>query len=100
MFNLVIKTGTKRGLEGNLSLEFPLIPTMQHLIDWKSAAPDDVAWFDQLVVGSTALKSKLKAKKRATLDQAIRDSARPVTKVKVQLHKPKDDNEKEEWETE
>jgi len=82
------------------SLEFPLIPTMQHLIDWKSAAPDDVAWFDQLVVGSTALKSKLKAKKRAVLDQAIRDSARPVTKVKVQLHKPKDDNEKEEWDAE
>ena len=82
------------------SLEFPLIPTMQRLIDWKSAAPDDVAWFDQLVVGSTALKSKLKAKKRAVLDQAIRDCARPISKIKTALHKPIDDGPKEEWENE
>jgi hypothetical protein len=42
------------------------------------------------------LKSFLKAKKRATLDQAIRDVAVPVTRIKTGLFKPVDDNDIEE----
>jgi len=78
------------------SQEFPLLPVMGKLADWKHAAPDDIAWFDKLRVSATKLKSFLKAKKRATLDQAIRDVAVPVTRIKTGLFKPVDDNDIEE----
>jgi hypothetical protein len=44
------------------------------------------------------LKSFLKAKKRATLDQAIRDVAVPVSRIKLGLHLPDDDPEDKEKE--
>ena len=78
------------------SQEFPLLPVMEKLIDWRGAAPDDVAWFDKLRVSATKLKSFLKAKKRATLDQAIRDVAVPVSRIKTGLHKPVDDKDEPE----
>jgi hypothetical protein len=80
------------------SQEFPLLPVMEKLIDWRGAAPDDVAWFDKLRVSATKLKSFLKAKKRATLDQAIRDVAVPVSRIKLGLHLPDDDPEDKEKE--
>lgn len=78
------------------SLEFPLLRVMEKLIDWKGAAPDDVAWFDKLRVSSSKLKPYLKAKKRATLDQSIRDVAILVSKIRTGLHKPVDDKDEPE----
>ena len=84
------------GPKATESQEFPLLPVMEKLIDWQGAAPDDVAWFDNLRVSATKLKSYLKAKKRATLDLAIRDVSVPVSRIKTGLHKPVDDKDVEE----
>ena len=84
------------GPKATESQEFPLLPVMEKLIDWQGAAPDDVAWFDNLRVSATKLKSYLKAKKRATLDQSIRDVSVPVSRIRTGLHKPVDDKDDEE----
>ena len=84
------------GPKATESQEFPLLPVVEKLIDWKGAAPDDVAWFDKLRVSATKLKSFLKAKKRATLDQAIRDVSVPVSRVKTELYKPVNESDGEE----
>jgi hypothetical protein len=81
------------GSKATESQEFPLLPVMEKLADWKHAAPDDVAWFDKLRVSATKLKSYLKAKKRVTLDLAIRDVSVPVTRIKTGLHCPVDEND-------
>jgi hypothetical protein len=52
---------------------FPLVPTVSMLSEWIGENPEDKTLWERLRVGSTELKSKLKAKKRAILDQRLRD---------------------------
>jgi hypothetical protein len=85
--------------EGN-----PVLPIVSLLMDYHHSTPGDTAWFGKLSISSTELKSKLKAKSRAFLDQAIKDTAEHVTKVKLKVSKPLDaideDGDDEEWDDE
>jgi hypothetical protein len=85
----------------------PSMPIISLLMDYAHSTPDDTAWMAKLVISSTAMKSYLKAKKRAFLDQAVSDTAEKVTKVKLKVSKPLDaipeeveDEDREEWDEE
>lgn len=85
--------------------EFPLIPTMQKLLDYRHTEEEnptgkggvpDVAWIANLRVGATKLKQYLRPKKRAFLHQSIMDTvAVKVTKTPTRLHRPDDEPEEE-----
>jgi hypothetical protein len=67
---------------------FPLIETANMLQEWVDCG-DDPTLLNGLRVGSSQLKSKLKAKKRAALDQRIRDTVMVAeTKVKFSIKSP------------
>lgn len=67
---------------------FPLIDTANMLQEWVECG-DDPTLLNGLRVGSSQLKSKLKAKKRAALDQRIRDTVMvKETKVKFSIKSP------------
>ena len=77
----------------------PVMPIVSLLMDYHHSTPDDTGWYGQLYISSTALNSKLGAKKRAFLDQAVTDAADKVTKAKMKVSKPLDavpDEEPEE----
>ncbi len=80
------------------SQEFPLLPTMEALLEHKNMTPGDTDWFANLRVSATKLKQYLKAKKRAPLHQFIMDTvATKVSRVQTGLHKPVDDRDNEEY---
>jgi hypothetical protein len=87
--------------EGN-----PSLPIVSLLMDYAHSTPEDTGWFGKLSISGTELKSKLKAKSRAFLHQAITDTAEKVTKVKMKVSKPldsideepEDDNDEGNWE--
>jgi len=87
--------------EGN-----PSLPIVSLLMDYAHSTPGDTGWFGKLSISGTELKSKLKAKSRAFLHQAITDTAEKVTKVKMKVSKPldsideepEDDNDEGNWE--
>lgn len=85
------------GPKATESQEFPLLPTVEALIEHRNQSPEDVGWFDNLRVSATKLKSYLKAKKRAPLHQFIMDTvATKVTRIRTGLYKPVDDKDTEE----
>ncbi len=82
----------------------PDMPIVSLLMDYAHASPDDIAWMGKLTISSSTVKPYLKAKKRAFLDQAVKDTADKVTKVKLKVSKPLDtvpdedpDESTEEW---
>jgi len=77
-------------------LEFPLLKTVPLLLDYADASPEDRTWLEKLTISATKLKSYLGAKKRAMIDQRIRDeAAKPVTRTRTGLFTT-DPNEPEE----
>lgn len=83
-------TGIATDKEGN-----PSMPIISLLMDYAHSTPGDVSWYGKLSISSTELKSKLKAKSRVNLHQAITDTAEKVTKVKLKVSKPLDSIEEE-----
>ena len=74
------------------------VPILQQYIE---ASPDDSEFVTKLNLSATKLRSYLKAKKRAMLDQRIHDEAAvSVTKVKTKLHSPDDDPNENEYQGE
>ena len=65
-----------------------VMPVVDSLVDYAYAAPEDSAWLGKIQISSTSIKSYLKTKKRAVLDQAIDDVVEKVTKVKLAVSKP------------
>lgn len=55
------------------SFYYPAVQTMDKLIQWNEASGGDPTLFNGLRISSTQLKPKLKARKRAILDQALAD---------------------------
>ena len=84
--------------EGN-----PVMPIVSLLLDYAHATPDDTLFLGKLTISSTPLSTPRKAKKRAFLDQALRDTAEKVTKSKLKVSKPLDaipedeEDDREEW---
>ena len=89
------------GPKATESFAYPLVTVAPLLTDYADATPDDVEWIQKLLLSASKLRSSLKAKKRAMIDQRIHDEAAvKVTKVKTQLHSPDDDPNENEWEGE
>ena len=65
-----------------------VMPVVDLLSDYAYAAPEDSAWLGKIQLSSTSIKSYLKTKRRAVLDQAIDDVVEKVTKVKLQVSRP------------
>ena len=68
------------------------LPIIDALLDWQNAYPDDLVprkgskpWFLNLRIGSTQLKSYLKAKKRELIDNRIKDLATVEKKVELRI---------------
>jgi len=68
------------------------LPVVDRLLDWQNANPEDLQpkrggkpWFLNLRIGSTQLKSYLKAKKREIIDNAIKDVALTENKVEYTI---------------
>jgi hypothetical protein len=69
------------------------LPIVDALLDWQNANPEDLQpkkaaskpWFLNLRIGSTQLKSYLKAKKREIIDNRIKDLATRETKVELRI---------------
>lgn len=66
----------------------PVMPIIELLIDYAHSTPDDVKWMGNLLISSTKLTAPLGAKKRAFLDQAVTDTADPVTKTTLKASRP------------
>src|ERR1700677_2032214 len=81
--------------EGN-----PVMPIISLWRDYHHSTPGDTGWYGKLSISSTELKSKLKAKSTAFLDQAVKDAAEHLTKVKLKVSKPLDSIPDEEPEEE
>lgn len=88
------------GTKSYESQTFPLLETMQALLDYQAQEKEhpskkvkgemvpDVDWIANLVVGSTKLKSYIKAKSRAAFHQFVMETvAKPITKTKTGLHR-------------
>lgn len=83
------------------------LPIVDALLDWQNANPEDLApkkatskpWFLNLRIGSTQLKSYLRAKKRELVDNAVKDLAirQTVTELRVTRDASVDDGTGEEW---
>ncbi len=69
---------------------FPLVETLKRLTDWCGASDDgDPVLFNGLRVGSTQLKAKLKAKKRAILDLELKENIMvKESKIKFAIKSP------------
>jgi hypothetical protein len=67
-----------------------VMPIVELLTDYAYAAPGDTKWMQKIQISSTSIKSYLKTKGRAVLDQAIDDIVEKVTKVKSTISKPLD----------
>lgn len=75
---------------------YPLVESVAMLAEWVGDNPDDNKLWDNLRVGSTQLKSKLKAKKRADLDQRMRDTVMvKETAVKFAIRRNGEEEEAE-----
>jgi hypothetical protein len=68
------------------------MPIVDALLDWQNANPADLIpkkgskpWFLNLRIGSTQLKSYLKAKKREIIDNAIKDLATIESKIELRI---------------
>jgi hypothetical protein len=64
------------------------LPIVDALLDWQNANPEDLQpkpWFLNLRIGSTQLKSYLKAKKREIIDNAIKDLSIKEKKVELRI---------------
>jgi len=69
------------------------MPIVDALLDWQNAYPEDLQpkrrdqkpWFLNLRIGSTQLKSYLKAKKRELIDNRIKDLATVEVKVENRI---------------
>lgn len=59
-------------MESTESNYYPAVQTLAMLVEWNEACGGDPTLFNGLRISSTQLKPKLKAKKRAILDQRIR----------------------------
>lgn len=93
---------TQVGYVDHDSKQFPLLQVLPYLMEYRETTPNDIDWLDKLVIGSTQLKSYLKAKKRSFLHQCIEDRAMVVvSKPKFEISVPKEQDEaehKNEWE--
>lgn len=84
----------------------PVMPIVELLHDYAYATPDDTSWMGKIQLSSTSIKSYLKTKRRAVLDQAVDDVVEKVTKVKLKVSKPletlpdDDFEDEDEWEEE
>jgi hypothetical protein len=69
------------------------MPIIDALLDWQNAYPEDLQpkkrdqkpWFCNLRIGSTQLKSYLKAKKRELIDNRVKDLAIVETKEELRI---------------
>lgn len=83
------------------------MPIVDALLDWQNANPEDLKpkratdkpWLLNLRIGSTKLKSYLKAKKRELIDNRIKDLAKveESTPLKITRDASVDDGAGEEW---
>jgi len=71
------------------------LPIVDALLDWCETFPEDLQpkrrdqkpWFLNLRIGSTQLKSYLKAKKREIIDNRIKDLADVETKIELRIER-------------
>jgi len=69
------------------------LPIVDALLDWQNAFPEDLnpkkagskPWFLNLRIGSTQLRSYLKAKKRELIDNRVKDLATRETKIELRV---------------
>lgn len=93
---------TQIGYVDHESKQFPLLKVLPLLMEYRETTPNDIDWLDKLLIGSTQLKSYLKAKKRAFLHQCVEDTAAvTVSKPKFEISVPAEQvtsEQRNEWE--